>query len=202
MRNLNADTNIPNLYVLAGGQSSRFGSDKALADMGGIPLLKDVIIRLKHDDQHAIIVSGDIKPYEHLGYPVITDDPTGVGPLGGLSAALSHRIKQHGKGWIMLASCDLVYPRRQWLERLVARLTNQNQSVIAFRGERWEPMFALYHTNTLPQIQHQLQYARYSLQHLLDSVAAIAVDLPDGMTSIPQANTPEQLKALSTRSIA
>lgn len=198
---MNTATHFPNLYVLAGGRSSRFGSDKAVADMDGIPLLQDVINRLKHDEQRVVLVTGEIKKFESLGYPVVTDQPSGIGPIGGLAAALSHRQEQYGTGWISLISCDLVYPDRQWLDQLSKAIVSTQKTAIAFRSERWEPMIALYHTDMLPQIKHQIRNRRYSIQRLLDLIGAHPAKLPSGLRSIPQANTPEQLEALKTRGV-
>ena len=110
------------LYVLAGGASRRFGSDKALADVDGRPMIGDVIERMGGGAQRVTLVTGSAARYNELGYDVITDRPAGVGPIGGLNAALHHRFEKSGDGWLLLASCDLVRPDRQRLDMdLVAR---------------------------------------------------------------------------------
>jgi len=67
--------------VLAGGQSSRFGSDKALAALGGQTLLARAVASLEAQCDSVIVVGrGDI-----------ADRPRpGMGPLGGINAALHH----------------------------------------------------------------------------------------------------------------
>ena len=193
-------TDIP-LYVLAGGQSSRFGSDKAVAEVGGVPMLQRVIDRLQHKDQEVTIVTGEDKRYEWFGHAVITDQPAGIGPLGGLAAALHHR-RQYGMGWLLLTSCDLVDPERAWAEQLDAHRESVPSNAIAFRGAYWEPMFALYHTKLLPLVARQIEQGHHSMQSLLDATEAVAIELPAGLEAIPQANTPEQLKVYCNRSVA
>ena len=106
------------------------------------------------------------------------------------------------KSLLVLASCDLIEPNSEWLKQLDEHRESVPGHGIAFRGERWEPMFALYHTDLRPLVQNQIKQRRYSMQRLLDSAEAYAIDLPIGLSSIPQANTPEQLEASRKRSVA
>lgn len=72
--------------VLAGGKSSRFGSDKALAELGGRSLLARAVDALATCCDQVIVVGRD-------GAPALTipDWPcAGMGPLGGIAAALRH----------------------------------------------------------------------------------------------------------------
>jgi molybdenum cofactor guanylyltransferase len=87
--------------VIAGGQSTRFGTDKALAMLGGRALLDHVADRL--DTQcDAIIICGRAWGNRTS----IADRPTpGLGPLGGLCAALHHGAA-HGFDMVVTAGCD------------------------------------------------------------------------------------------------
>ena len=194
------------LYVLAGGLSSRFGSDKAMANVEGSPLICgviDALAGLSKIQETITLVTGATERYAELGYRIITDRPTGVGPLGGLCAALEDKLNSTGSGWVLLASCDLIHPKRQWVESLVEHVNDHGTLAAAYHGTRWEPMLALYHTDLLPRVQAQLNDGNRSFQQLLADAQAVRVDLPDGLTSIPQANTPQQLQeALGERGAA
>jgi molybdopterin-guanine dinucleotide biosynthesis protein A len=72
--------------VLAGGQSRRFGSDKALAMLGGVPLIERAVAALAPWCDEVVIVGG-----EREGITALRDWPApGLGPLGGIAAALRH----------------------------------------------------------------------------------------------------------------
>lgn len=190
-------------YVLAGGMSMRFGSDKALVESDGATLLQGVIDTICEIESSVTLVTGESPRYREMGCRVITDHPAGIGPLGGLNAALRDRLAKIGPGWVLIAGCDLVRPDRAWIDRLREAVREQNQAAVAFYHVHWEPLFALYHTALLPTIERQLSDGRRSLQALLDAVDAIQVDLPDGLDTLPQANTPEQLhQALRERGAA
>ncbi|MEM9346071.1 MAG: molybdenum cofactor guanylyltransferase [Planctomycetota bacterium] len=193
---------ISHLYILAGGRSRRFGSDKALAETDGVPMLRSIMNGLGSIDQHITLVTGETKRYQEFSVRVITDKPSGVGPIGGLNAALSDRKAHCGEGWLMLVACDLIKPHRDWTTPLITQIRSTTAPAIAYRGDQWEPMLALYHTRLLPTIDQMLQRQQCAMHRLLEQVGAQAVELPDGQTSIPQANTPAEFMAARKLGIA
>ena len=95
--------------VLAGGRSSRFGSDKALALWQGRPLL-DWAIDAIAPHVETVIVCG-----REDGLP---DRPAGgLGPLAGLNAAL-HFARARGFDAVLSLACDTPVVDRDLLERL------------------------------------------------------------------------------------
>jgi molybdopterin-guanine dinucleotide biosynthesis protein A len=87
--------------ILAGGASTRFGSDKALALFAGKPLLQHAIDTLTPQVDTVVIVGRDWP-----GLARIDDLPAdGMGPIGGLCGALAHGLK-HGFDAVLAAPCD------------------------------------------------------------------------------------------------
>ena len=87
--------------ILAGGASSRFGSDKALARHNGQPLIEHVIAALATQSDKLVICGRTWS-----GQTEITDLPVpGLGPLGGLCAALAYAAT-HGFDAVLCAPCD------------------------------------------------------------------------------------------------
>jgi len=85
--------------VLAGGQSRRFGSDKALAILGGAPLIEHAIAALSAQTD-AVIVCG-----REWGDWVADRPAPGLGPLGGINAAL-HCAAERGFDAVLTLPCD------------------------------------------------------------------------------------------------
>lgn len=83
--------------VLAGGQSSRFGSDKAAASWNGRSLTEHAAALIgQHVDQVVIVGPGGV-----------ADLPTpGLGPLGGIAGALDHAAS-HGLTSVLTIGCDM-----------------------------------------------------------------------------------------------
>ncbi|MDV3456876.1 molybdenum cofactor guanylyltransferase [Sphingomonas sp. HF-S4] len=102
--------------ILAGGQSRRFGSDKAAALLDGRPLIEHVAEALARDCD-ALVVCGR----SHAAIPFLADLPRpGLGPLGGLCAALLHG-RDHGFEAVLSAPCDVPDLPAGLLARLSAR---------------------------------------------------------------------------------
>jgi molybdopterin-guanine dinucleotide biosynthesis protein A len=77
-------------FVLAGGQSSRMGSDKALVEFGGRALIAHAIGILKAAGLPVSIAGArpEVRANLEAYGPVIPDAEAGLGPLGGICAAL------------------------------------------------------------------------------------------------------------------
>ena len=73
-------------FILAGGQGSRMGADKAFLNFGGCTLLERAITVLRPVCDVAIV--GDPARFSHYGN-VIEDAYPGRGPLAGIHAALT-----------------------------------------------------------------------------------------------------------------
>jgi molybdopterin-guanine dinucleotide biosynthesis protein A len=89
--------------VLAGGQSSRFGSDKALAELGGHTLLARAVDLLSGWCEYVVVAGRETAPA-----PTIPDWPTpGMGPLGGIAAAL-HLARDEGYEALLTVGVDSI----------------------------------------------------------------------------------------------
>ncbi|MEI9849843.1 MAG: molybdenum cofactor guanylyltransferase [Sphingomonas sp.] len=86
--------------VLAGGQSRRFGSDKALALLDGRSLIEHAIAALAAQVD-AVIVCG-----REWGDWVPDRPEPGLGPLGGINAAL-HAAAARGFDAVLTVPCDV-----------------------------------------------------------------------------------------------
>jgi len=89
--------------ILAGGNSSRFGSDKAAANMAGKPLLSHVIEAML-PQVDALVICGR----EWTGHVNLADHPANnLGPLGGLCAALRYAALNE-YDHVLSTGCDVV----------------------------------------------------------------------------------------------
>lgn len=87
--------------VIAGGRSSRFGSDKAVALLGGRPLIDHAIgILTPHVDR--LVICGR----QWSGLTSLADPAPDLGPLGGIAAALAY-AEAEGFGSVLTIACDM-----------------------------------------------------------------------------------------------
>ena len=86
----------PPAVILAGGRSSRMGSDKAAVALGGMPLLLHVIERLAPQAVGISINSNTAAGLDFAsGIGVFADTVPGyVGPMAGVLSAMRHTARQ------------------------------------------------------------------------------------------------------------
>lgn len=209
-------------YILAGGRSSRFGSDKARVEIGTEPLLLSLRRSLSQQGHSVEVVADRVDRYSDLGIQCVVDCQSDHGPLAGVASALQHR-QQRQSGWLLLVSCDLYIWRNEWFMQLshalhvptteTRRLADDSVDsdhagqcrsdldAVAFAGHSlsgthsWEPFPSLLHTRLLPKTYELLQLGKRSLQDLYRSERGVAISTHDN----PQSwsfNTLEQLTAL------
>lgn len=184
------------VYLLAGGQSSRFGSDKARIETPEGPLLQHIAKRLQPVATRITVVADRAEKYVDLGFPTIPDAYPGRGPLCGILTALKHHCSTDGPGWILAASCDLIGIRHEWALELLRHVTPE-LGAVAFCTSHWEPLLALYHTRLQGLAEDLLNGpGRAGPARLLDQVRAHKVPLPEGFTALPQVNTRAELQRL------
>jgi molybdopterin-guanine dinucleotide biosynthesis protein A len=182
------------VYILAGGRSTRFGSDKALAQIDGQPLLTRIAGSIEPIARSITVVADRAGKYEALSLTTIADHEPDLGPLAGTLSALCHCKTHVGPGWIMLCSCDLLVVKPQWFELLYSMRSDACLAV-AFKPDRWQPLVGLYHTDLIETIEDQFKAGQDAMWQLLDckDVGAVAVDPPDDWPQRLQANRPGDL---------
>lgn len=178
------------VYILAGGRSSRFGSDKARVVVKGKPLICHIVQAVSSYVAGICVVADTPGKYDDLGFRTLADTHPGQGPLGGLETAI---VDCPPPNWLLVLSCDLIQINPDWIQSLL-RLRADHRHCIAFRPEGlWQPLFALYHTDVLPVVQRRLSQSHLRMQDLLNEVQAVEAPLPKNWPVVLQANTPEAL---------
>jgi molybdopterin-guanine dinucleotide biosynthesis protein A len=165
---LNSDRKIGG-FILAGGESSRMGRDKALLELNGQVLIVRAASVVESVAGTCAII-GDTVRLEGLSLRVIADDFPGAGPLGGIATAL----RNSGAEWNLVIACDLPYLTREWLEYLVARAGRSDADIVLPMDERGaEPLCAMYRVRCLPAIRAALDAGT---RKVTDGLAGIPAD--------------------------
>jgi molybdopterin-guanine dinucleotide biosynthesis protein A len=141
-------------YVMAGGASRRFGSDKAFAEFGGRTLLS-------HMCELVLAAVGDVRVvapegrYAELEFPILDDRWPDEGPLGGIITALGATERsQTGAEWNLILSCDMPFLTREWLEFLSKEAQASDAEVVVPRsGYGLEPLCACWRTSAVTALQ-------------------------------------------------
>lgn len=187
----------PPLYILAGGNSSRFGGDKSRFLWRGQPLLRHVLLQFAPLAGKAVVVAAAADSYHDLGLTCIADRRPGLGPLAGLETAARHARESE---FFLLSSCDRLGMRAAWIELLIDKLHSHPERLAAAfyqngptrRRIRWEPFPAVFRPAVAEAAGELLDRGGRVIAALLDMVGE-PVDLPEGWESVIDANRPGDL---------
>lgn len=168
--------------VLAGGLSSRFGSDKALAELDGHTLIARAVDVLSGWCEHVIVVGRPEAPA-----PTLPDWPrAGLGPLGGIAAALHHA---HDEGYDAVLTCGVDSVG------LPENLPVLLGAAPAFLEA--QPVVGLWPASEVEAIEAILHGTEsHSMRRFAEAIGARPVQVNKAPANI---NTPEDLAALQRR---
>ena len=191
------------VVILAGGKSSRMGSNKALLDFGGRPLIRVIADRVRSITDQILISSNDPSCYEFLNFPVIPDRYRGHGPLAGLHAAM---LWNKCTLYIVLA-CDLPNLQAPFLRRLTSLVKGYDAAIPRTRDGLAHPLCAVYRRTCLPAVEGSLLRGANKMIEILQqsSLSIRWVEPEEGGfedTELANINTPEDLRRLRTDSTA
>jgi molybdenum cofactor guanylyltransferase len=141
-------------YVQAGGASARFGTDKALAELGGKTMLAQTTELVASVCGEVFIVAAEGK-YPGAPAPLRADRWPGQGPLGGILTALQSSAQRSAESiWNLIVSCDMPFLTRDWLEFLCQRAERSAAQVaVAESANGLEPLCACWKTTSMPSVQ-------------------------------------------------
>lgn len=157
--------------ILAGGKSSRFGEDKSLYKLNGMPMYEHVAQKLKNVQaiDEIVINTNDKLKTSFKNYKVIVDDPDYIdhGPLGGLYAA----AKEYPGEPLMVISCDTPYVDSAWLNILAEKAEESGNTTITTDNDREHPLIGVYQHDTLAELlKGQLETKRLSLKAFFENL--------------------------------
>ncbi|MDP2227834.1 MAG: molybdenum cofactor guanylyltransferase MobA [Moraxellaceae bacterium] len=185
--------------VLAGGQALRMGGrDKGLISLGGKPLLAHVLARLTPQvDDIVINCNRHHDEYSAFGHTLAADTEPGLGPLGGIHAALS--ACRHAL--VLVCPCDTPFLPTDLYRQLHAALDEQHSLAIAHDGERLQPLFMLLHRSLKRSLADYLAGGDRKVERWCRQENA-AIATFDSPLAFGNLNTPEDLDAGETRLVS
>lgn len=151
--------------VLAGGQSSRMGFNKAEAEMHGESMLIRMIEKLK-EITPIIVVSSGSASYPNIPWMQIPDMYPQCGPMGGIYSVL----KTSNTSLNLVVSCDIPLVSRSLLEYIVSAAVKSNALITVPVDEngQLQMICAVYHKDVLPILKQQIDSHLFKMKNLLD----------------------------------
>lgn len=138
--------------ILAGGASSRMGSNKALLLHQGGRLIELIYRTLAELFEEVIIVTNSPELYQFLPCRKVSDIYPGKGVMSGIHAGLS----KSRENAVFVVACDMPHLQGKLIRHL-ATLTEGADLVLPLTPGGFEPLHALYSKECLPPLEELLQ---------------------------------------------
>jgi molybdopterin-guanine dinucleotide biosynthesis protein A len=169
--------------IQAGGRSVRYGSPKALVEVGGVRIIDRVRRALESVVSECVLIANSQGAFEDLRLEMRPDVTPGLGALGGIHTGLlwARDLERDG---ILTVACDMPFTSAALLTYIVdaARREPDQSDVVApeSTGPRAvEPMFAYYSTRCVPAIEAQISRDDRRVIGFYDDVNVLRIPLAE-----------------------
>jgi molybdopterin-guanine dinucleotide biosynthesis protein A len=166
--------------ILAGGASSRFGSNKALACLEGRPLIEHIALLLSRLFPERLLVTNAPAEYEFLGWPMASDRYQQAGPLAGIETALRTIAAPRA----LIVGCDMPLLDERLL-RYLCRFPPEWDVVMPWPEEGPEPLCAVYHRRVWAAVDEALRRNERRIGCLLPDLAVKRIGQAELLEVLP-----------------
>lgn len=183
--------------ILAGGSSTRMGSNKALLPYQGGTFIESIHRRMAALFREVIVVTNTPDLFRFMPCPKVADVIPGLGGLSGIHAALRHTGAEH----VFVVACDMPSVSGDLVRCMVA-MREGHDAVVPESGSGLEPLCAVYGRGALPAIEEALRSGCGKVVSILSKIRVKTlsrdeVSLVDpGFRSFRNINTPDDYYAL------
>ena len=157
--------------VLAGGRSSRMGTDKSFVRVLGRPLIEHILAQVAGLGDETLIVTNRPDEYAYLGLPLFSDVLPDTGALGGLYSALHAARQRH----ILCIACDMPFVVRPLLDYLLS-LRHVGEAVVPRLAGQPEPFRAIYRRDCQERMLAALDAGRLRVSGIFAELQVRYVD--------------------------
>ncbi|MEZ4917235.1 MAG: molybdenum cofactor guanylyltransferase [Chitinophagales bacterium] len=190
MKKTNSITGI----ILAGGKSSRMGTNKALIPINNVPMIEQIINTLNFICDDIIVIANNDLPIKG-NFKIQKDIIENCGPMGGIHAGLNASSSFKN----IIVSCDAPYTNLKALQCLIDYTKNSNCTLFEHEN-KMHPLPGCYTTNCLPTITENLTQNKLKLRETVTSLNPKMINIEkllfkkDYLKALININTPEDLK--------
>ncbi|HJO94784.1 MAG TPA: molybdenum cofactor guanylyltransferase [Victivallales bacterium] len=162
------------VIILAGGNSSRMGSDKSQLLVSKKTMVKHIIDQVKPYFKQIIIGANDVAKFQDLNCKIVPDKTEGYGPLMGILSCLESSDYNVN----FLLACDIPDINMEFVDKMFLEVNKEYDAVVPKSSENFiEPLFAIYKKSiisTIEDILFKLNKKRISL--IFDNINTKYID--------------------------
>lgn len=151
--------------VLVGGESRRYGRNKAMEFFQGERLIDRQVRTVGSLFSEVLVITNEPELYLHLDVTIVRDVIPRQGPLGGIYTGL---LFAQGKS-VFVTACDMPFVQPAVVSRMV-QLATDYDVVVPEKIEGLEPLHAIYSSRCLPHIEKMLADGRLQVINFFPAV--------------------------------
>ena len=136
--------------ILAGGKSSRFGSNKSLSNLSNSKLIEHVINKINKYFSEILIISNDSKLIlDDTNIKIIKDCKEGyLGPLVGVLSAMKYANQNKKYNWIITFPCDTPFFDEIIIEKMIQKTSSRKEKIFLIKEKNQRHnIFGAWSTN-------------------------------------------------------
>lgn len=181
-------------YILAGGKSSRMGTDKGFLLLDGKPIVKHIYEALFPIVEDDIIVVSANANYDFLGCQRIEDIVYDKGPVGGIYTALNHSITNLN----IIVSVDVPLVSTELLQWIVDNHSDEFQMTQIEVDGKTSPLIAVYDKSLEKIFKENLEKEQLRLRKVIETMKCQTLEVPHKWKSqIQNINTKEEYQNIT-----
>jgi len=178
--------------LLAGGKSSRMGTDKGFLNLHGSTFAERIIKTMKPFVGEIIIVSNNSN-YDAFKHKRVEDSIENSGPLAGLYTGLSHSETPYN----LVLSCDIPYIHGNVLSQLIEGFDDTLDAIQIESEGKTMPLVAIYKKQCLHRCLELLLNGERRLQVAVEGFKTKTIPLDPSLEKyVKNINTMEEFKAI------
>jgi len=138
--------------ILAGGKSSRMGTNKALLKINGKSLIEQIAELLKSLFPDVVVITNSPEEYAFLNLPLFQDVYKLRGPMGGIHSALFNSVTEN----IFIVPCDAPFINKEIIEKIIST-SSQYKIKICHAAGFLQPLTGVYSKEHLNEFETWLR---------------------------------------------
>ena len=176
--------------VLAGGKSTRMGTDKAFLKLDGKPFISHILDTIQGSTDEVYIIS-DNHELDGMGTHRFSDLIPGLGPIGGIYTGLFHSKTTNN----LIVACDTPFLTKETITQLIMGMDKEHNAFVVQCEGVVMPLIGIYRKSCLPHFNKVIERNQLGLKKALAGIRTKTISLPGSHArSVLNINTKLDLK--------
>lgn len=151
--------------ILAGGKSSRMGTNKALLQLNNRSFIDRLADEMSGFSE-TLISAAHKGEYEGMGLPVVYDEHKDIGPIEGIYQIVKHASEKY----VFVCAADMPFMKRELIEYMAEFISSDYDCFVLTDDKHVHPLCAIYSKAVLPVIDEMIAEGSYRLINIFNKV--------------------------------